>query len=265
MQHRPSLEPCKALHGRPMHSKSNKLSHVTQVNLWGRTFDLTPATAFRPHTQEEYDGLKEAIRKLGRVKDKVVRDEKDRIWDGRHKLLAAWELKLPRDAVQFETLKGMSDEAMFDYAKSLNVHRRHLSPEELAEARKLKYKRIAEKREAGKSYKVIAEEEGVSERQVKRVAEKAGVKPTHSMGKDGRRRRIKPTAKLNSGSGPELSRSETYEEKLTRLQPHIVEFLEMYRESEEEANTAFWRTFAQGTGKTLGTIRGDFNAYRRGT
>ena len=95
-------------------------------------------------------------------------------------------------------LGEMSDKDARELAEQLNHCRRHLTPadwREMAAARAERVKRVAEKRQQGKSLRTIADEEGVSEKTVRKDIEEAtadgsAVEPGTGkvMGKDGKER-----------------------------------------------------------------------------
>ncbi len=97
-----------------------------------------------------------------------------KILDGRTKYLAAKQAKVEP---VFKNLPKDTDLEAF--VERANEHRRHLTPEWITAKRKERVARVAEKKTEGKSNRVIAEEEGVSEGQVRRDLE------THSTASGG--------------------------------------------------------------------------------
>ncbi len=91
-----------------------------------------------------------------------------KILDGRTKYLAAKHAKVEP---VFKNLPKDTDLEAF--VERANEHRRHLTPEWITAKRKERISRVAEKKTEGKSNRAIAQEEGVSEGQVRRDLEEA--------------------------------------------------------------------------------------------
>lgn len=133
-------------------------------------FDDTKFTALfadllRPMTEEERALLKESIQEDG-IKTPILIDETNGIIDGINRLSIAAELDLHPIEVPIKVMAGLSMEEKRRVALSLNTARRHLTREEVKEARERRIHRVAELRAEGKSLRAIAEEVGVSHPQV---------------------------------------------------------------------------------------------------
>ena len=102
--------------------------------------------------------------------------------DGRNRQKACNELGIP---AIYEEVDGDP----FELADSLNLHRRHLTKEQMEDL-------IVKKRAEGKSERQIAEEVGCSKSKVNKVINSTGQKrpvdlPTEVIGKDGKKRKAK--------------------------------------------------------------------------
>jgi hypothetical protein len=136
----------------------------------GTTYTVLFPDLLRPLTEAEREELRDDIKRNG-VLVPVVVDEHDGIIDGINRLTIAAD----QDAlaggwgkvrVRFEVRRNLTLKAKRDLALSLNVHRRHLSADELHELRQGRIQRVAEGHHQGKSTRQLAEEEGVSQTQV---------------------------------------------------------------------------------------------------
>jgi DNA-binding NarL/FixJ family response regulator len=104
--------------------------------------------------------------------------------DGRNRQKACNELGIP---AIYEEVDGDP----FELADSLNLHRRHLTKEQMEDL-------IVKKRAEGKSERQIAEEVGCSKSKVNKVINSTGQKrpvdlPTEVIGKDGKKRKARKT------------------------------------------------------------------------
>lgn len=125
-----------------------------------------------------------------------------KVLDGRNRYLAACRAGVKPAYVEFQ---GTEAEAAA-FVQLANEDRRHLAVEWLRKRREERIARVAEARAEGKSTRLIAEEEGVSESQVrqdlaKATAQGCAVEPEDGKvkGKDGKKRaatrkKAKPTA-----------------------------------------------------------------------
>src|SRR5690348_8184552 len=119
----------------------------------------------RPLTDRERQDLKESIEKRG-IMNPVAIDEHNGIIDGENRALVAAELEFP--VIPTRIVECANDEEKRQLALSLNVDRRHLSSEERQQMVKVRRQRVQKARQEGKSLRVIAEVEGVSEKQVRK-------------------------------------------------------------------------------------------------
>jgi site-specific DNA-methyltransferase (adenine-specific) len=167
---------------------------VRDVTLGSRVFTILFPDLLRPLTPEENTALRAGITRDG-VLCPVLVDEEDGVIDGGNRLTIAAEVGLK--AVPVHVLRGLTHEQKRSHALSVNVERRHLTPDEQREARQRRVFRVAEARREGKSLRAIAEEERVSHPQViADLKEATGkglpVDPPNGkvQGRDGRERRI---------------------------------------------------------------------------
>jgi hypothetical protein len=112
--------------------------------------------------------------------------------DGVHRLLIAAKLGLAQVPTEYRFYA--SEEEARSACRRINVHRRQLTAEQLAQLRTERIKRVAEMRKDGMSTRAIAKQEGVSSTTIVfdlKDAKKAGipVEPTGGkvIGRDGRR------------------------------------------------------------------------------
>lgn len=124
----------------------------------------------RPLTPAERDGLRGSIRRVGVVKPVVVYVSPTwgrAVIDGLNRGELSSEID-PDAEVPVVSRGRVSDAEARELALDLNVHRRHLSPEELQAARERRVRRVAATRQTGESLRTIAGLEGVSVAQVRR-------------------------------------------------------------------------------------------------
>lgn len=139
----------------------------------------------------ELGRIEEAMRERGfDPRFPIVRYQK-KILDGRNRWLAAEKAGVKPLFVDF---KGTEDEARL-FVQTANEERRHLAAEWLHRRREERIGRVAAARQEGKSLRTIADEENVSESQVRADLDKAtaqgcAVEPAGGQvtGKDGRKR-----------------------------------------------------------------------------
>jgi hypothetical protein len=160
-----------------------------------RTLTVLFPDLLRPLTAEERTGLEESILRDG-IAVSILVDQHDGIIDGinRAEIAAAnlW-MKCPIDV-----RPCTSDEERRELALALNEHRRHLSQEDLQRLRQERIARVADGRHEGKSLRALAEQEKVSETQVRKDIKAAtaygcAVEPTGGKvtGRDGKKRPAK--------------------------------------------------------------------------
>jgi hypothetical protein len=134
------------------------------VRIGKREYRLAYSHLFRPLSADERQRLKESIQSYG-IQMAVMVDEADHVIDGGHRLEIAAELGL--ESVPVTIIKDLNAEQKKALALSLNRDRRHLTLKEQKAARLERVQRVAKKRQQGKSLRAIAQEEGVSESQVR--------------------------------------------------------------------------------------------------
>ncbi|MBW8040313.1 MAG: ParB/RepB/Spo0J family partition protein [Planctomycetes bacterium] len=134
----------------------------------------------------------------------IIIDEDKHVIDGAHRLRAAHKLGLK--TIPTLVVPGLSEDEKYELALALNLHRRHLTPLELAQIAK-KNKKLLPKlairlRQKGQSYRQIADALGVSHQHVRNMIVKATVNkntvdlPDIIEGRDGKKRsaKVKPKA-----------------------------------------------------------------------
>jgi len=132
-----------------------------------------------PLSDQEYQALKDDIKQRGAVMVPVEYDEASNILDGHHRVRACQELGIK--SWSSITRIGMSEEEKRNYARMLNLTRRHLSKEQLRE-------QWEAMRADGMTYQAIADATGVSEVTVLRaVPSNEGTQPEFIIGKDGKK------------------------------------------------------------------------------
>ena len=138
------------------------------------TFTALFADLLRPMSSEERAYLRESILEDG-IKTPILIDETNGIIDGINRLSVAVELDLHPIEVPFKVMAGLSPDEKRRIALSLNTARRHLTGEEIRQARTNVEKRTAVEAaleaHPGKSDRAIAAEVGVSHTFVSKVRE----------------------------------------------------------------------------------------------
>jgi hypothetical protein len=127
-----------------------------QFHKFSEEYPLMPA--------HELGRLEQAMRDRGYDKRFPIVRYQGKILDGRNRWLAAQAAKVKPPVVDF---KG-DDDAAQQFVITANEERRHLAPQWLEQRRRDRVDRVAEARREGKSTRVIAAEEGVSQGQVMR-------------------------------------------------------------------------------------------------
>ncbi len=140
---------------------------------------ILPFIDLIPFDESQDTSLGDSIKDEGAVlvpvlcwKEKKGADE-DTVIDGAHRVL--WAAKHGLDNIPRSYRSFPSEQEAKECCESLNYERRHLTRSELSEARKARVERVAERRRAGESVRVIAEAEKISTSQVVRDVETAGV------------------------------------------------------------------------------------------
>lgn len=156
------------------------------------TFTAQFADLLRPMTGEERAYLRESILEDG-IKTPILIDEANGIIDGINRLSLAVELDLHPIEVPFKVMAGLSAEEKRRIALSLNTARRHLTGEEIRQARSNAEKRTAVEAALDahpeKSDRAIAVEVGVHHSTVNDARKRLSVsdsEPSTRTGRDGR-------------------------------------------------------------------------------
>lgn len=147
----------------------------------GWTFRLPFADLLPALSQEEMEELTNDIRQRGIQVPIMIAAVSQDCWDvidGQHRLRAAAALGIRRLDIPLKVMKGTPDE-LAALAFDLNVKRRHLTKEQRRDA-------AAKLRQAGLSYRQIAERMGVSPETARRDVLEDGDQPDTITGADGK-------------------------------------------------------------------------------
>lgn len=160
------------------------------VKIGADTYRLPFVDLLPPLTADELAGLRANIEANGVLVPAAVYDSDQHgancIIDGGHRATIAAELKID---LPTRRLKKLSDLQARTLAWGLNLHRRHLTPKQQQAIRADRVKRVAAKRADGMSFRTIAEEEGISEKQAREDFKASGAEgsaPETVTGKDGK-------------------------------------------------------------------------------
>ena len=128
---------------------------------------------------------------------RIIVDEGYNVLDGEHRLRAAAKNKLT--TIPLDMRPGLTEQEKIQLALDLNLHRRHLSPEQMKDL-------MVRLRQEGRSLRQIGEKLGVSHRTVQRKLAATGSEDTVAMpettiGRDNKRRRAKAKPK----QGPSIT------------------------------------------------------------
>ncbi len=130
-----------------------------------------------PFDHEQNQALKAELHEAGEVLVPIIANkEKSKpndVWvtDGAHRAEHASTLHLDPPPVKFRSFAD--DEEERDFVLRVNLHRRHLSPQQLEHERRKRVERVAELKKQGMSNPAIAEQLGVDESTVRRDLKKA--------------------------------------------------------------------------------------------
>lgn len=141
------------------------MERLPEYRIGKNTFRVLFQNLIRPLTPDERSRLKASIKANGML-DAVTVDDEFGVIDGANRLSIASELGLID--VPWSVSKAKSKDAKVKECKELNLTRRHMTAEELQEARGKRIERVVEAREEGKSTREIANEVGVTQAQVVR-------------------------------------------------------------------------------------------------
>ncbi len=158
------------------------------------------AQAYRRMSAHDLSRMEEGMRESGFDERFPIVLYQGKILDGCNRYVCAEAAEVKP---VFVTFKG-SAEAAEAFVRLANEERRHLTEAELTDKRQERLKRVAEKREEGKSLRTIAEEEKVSVTQVQRDLEESTVPGGGTVepldgkvkGRDGRTQTATPAKKL---------------------------------------------------------------------
>lgn len=187
---------------------NQEIIRIGEVEFYIRYSNVVPAL-----TITEYNVLKQDIQQRG-ILVSIVIDENYVVIDGIHRLKVAQELGLKQ--IPFQIRPGLSEQEKWDLARDLNLHRRHLTQEQITlivQDNREKLPQMALKlRQQGNSLRQIGEELGISHQQVKNlVQQEAAVKdftvelPETIKGKDGKKHPAKKPV-INVNTTKELQR-----------------------------------------------------------
>jgi hypothetical protein len=182
---------------------------VRQITVGDTVFTVLFPDLLRPLSPRERADLRDSIRTDGIRYPPLVTGAVE-IIDGFHRIELAAELGMAD--VPFSIISGRDHDYLRRLALRMNVCRRHLSLEELQVLRGERIERVAESRLEGKSTRQIAEEEGVSQKQVRLDLEKAteegySVEPKNGRvnGRDGKSRPAHQATEQGCSVGPQAS------------------------------------------------------------
>ena len=189
-------------------SKDQEIIKIGEVEFFRRYSNVVPAI-----TISEYGILKQDIQKRG-ILVPIIVDENYVVIDGIHRLQIAQELRFKQ--IPFQIRPGLSEEEKWELAQDLNLHRRHLTQEQIIQIVQDNREKLPQMalmlRQQGNSLRQIGEELGVSHQQVQNlIQQEATVKdltvelPETIKGKDGKKRPAKKPV-INVQTTKELQR-----------------------------------------------------------
>lgn len=179
------------------------------LTIKGKVYACPFADAYEAHSPDELRTLDESIARVGVLDSVGVYDSPKHgpsVYDGVTRAVLAQKHGKP---VPVEDFGGLDDEAAERLLDEKHLGRRNLSPAKQKARREARIERVTAKRQAGKSIRIIAEEEHVSKTQVERdlfTVPPGTEMPEKVTGKDGRKqpakRKPKPAGKAKSPAGP---------------------------------------------------------------
>lgn len=188
----------------------------------------------------QYEELKASIAANG-IEVAVEVDKHDAVVDGKTRLTIAHALKIPLREIPIHVREETDRAALERIAAELNDRRRHYTKLQLAERRRVRQESARAKRVEGKSTWQIAEEEGVSQRTIRKDIAGTPEGDGPVLGKDGKRR----------------SRRRSTEERKARRHADIKELL-----AKNPHLTV--RDLVAELGCSAGTVCGDLKALAEG-
>ena len=181
--------------------------NVETIEIEKCEFKLLYSSELPALTYEEFEQLCNDIALRG-VLVSIIIDEYNNVIDGVHRLKAA--AKQGYKDIPFQIRPGLTEEEKMQLARDLNLHRRHLSHEQIQQF-------VLKLRKEGKSLRQIGDEIGVSHEKVRKEIVKATVNgltvglPETIKGKDGKTRpakvKRKRTTSINANNLRELNRA----------------------------------------------------------
>lgn len=191
-------------------------------------FPFHPAAAHKRLLAKDDPKFKEMVESIREGKQELpIYIWRGFIIDGRNRYNACLEAGVKP---MFEDKTDVKEEELAELIYRLNDVRRHDTPEDQKAARQARVERIAKKRQQGKSARVIAGEEGVSESQVRRDLSGApGGAPEPEggkvKGKDGKNYRTsgKSNSKKNGVNHAETNGSTAYPSAVEPEEPEETE------------------------------------------
>ena len=177
-------------------SKDQEIIKIGEVEFFRRYSNVVPAI-----TISEYGILKQDIQKRG-VLVPIIVDENYVVIDGIHRLQIAQELRFKQ--IPFQIRPGLSEEEKWELAQDLNLHRRHLTQEQITQIVQENRGKLPQMaitlRQQGNSLRQIGEKLGISHQQVQNlIQQEVAVNnltpqlPETVKGKDGKKHPAKKT------------------------------------------------------------------------
>jgi ParB-like chromosome segregation protein Spo0J len=191
------------------------ISTLETVQLGDTTFYVLYSRVVPPLSETEFEGLCSDVAEKKEVLIAIIVDERNIIIDGEHRARAAQKVGLKQIPVQVRP--GLSEPEKWKMGQDLNLHRRHLTPEQIQQIIKENRGKLPqmalELRQEGKSLRTIGDELGVSHQQAKKLIQtEAAVNkitvelPKTIKGKDGKKHPAKK-ALINVNTTKELQRA----------------------------------------------------------
>ena len=185
-------------HGRPK-------SKCETITIGETTFTLKYSQSLPSLVDQEFADLVKDISSHG-IFAQIIIDEAQNVIDGAHRLRAAHILGQKK--IPILVVPGLCEDKKHQMALALNLHRRHLTPLEIARVAKQNKELLPQMairlRQKGQSYRQIAGALGVSHEWVRSKIHEATVNkkavdlPDVIVGKDGKKRAAKVKPKLMS-------------------------------------------------------------------
>ena len=189
-------------------NEDQEIIKIGEAEFFKRYSNVVPAI-----TISEYDILKEDIQIRG-ILVPIIVDENYVVIDGIHRLQIAQELGFKQ--IPFQIRPGLSEEEKWELAQDLNLHRRHLTQEQITQIVQDNREKLPQMalmlRQQGKSLRQIGEELGISHQHAKQLIQKETAVnditvelPETIKGKDGKKHPAKKPV-INVQTTKELQR-----------------------------------------------------------